>query len=161
MKIIAISLCVGFALLGSGACGKAENTPSSAGGAASGANGDSDSPSSVAGASSGGSPANAGSRSNAGSGATTVDAGAAGLAEPSPEAGGAPSESGPHLCMPDETTTISGVVFDPAGKKPIIQRDGVRARSELTAAGLGQCSGRLWLHAVAACADAPEARHYG
>ena len=119
MKIVPICLCVGVALLGSGACGNAENDWRGAGGASSGAppstnsgsGGDSGARDSAGDAGSGN---NGGTGSQAGSGATTNDAGTAGM-----ELGGAPSETGPRQCTPGDTTTVSGVVLDPAGANPL------------------------------------------
>jgi len=99
MKTIPFSLCTGVALLGSIACGNS-NTPGS-GLSPSGGNGPA--------ASTGGS----------GSGAPVfVNGGANGSLVVTPENGGS-SSSGTDTCSPGNTTTISGIVKDPAGKNPL------------------------------------------
>lgn len=100
MKTIPFSLCIGLALLGSIACGNSNNTGSGVVAAA----GAPQTPS--AGGTSGyGGPV----FSNAGTGNLIV-----------PESGGAPtSGTGTGECAPGNTTTISGIVYDPAGKNPL------------------------------------------
>ena len=100
MKIIPFSLCVGLAVLGPIACGNS-NTPGS-GVAPSAGSG----PTPSAGGTSGGTGpvfANGGT----GSGITVVE----------PATGG--SSTGGNQCSPGNTTTISGIVYDPAGKNPL------------------------------------------
>ncbi|MEI9947808.1 MAG: hypothetical protein WDO74_02240 [Pseudomonadota bacterium] len=99
MKTIPFSLCVGLALLGSIACGNSNNTQSTIDGAGSGT------PPSPSG--SGGS----GSAPYQGTGGIDIFT-------PVPT-GGAPSGTGTTECAPGNTTTISGIVYDPAGKNPL------------------------------------------
>jgi len=100
MKTIPFSLCTGVALLGSIACGNS-NTPGS-------------------GISTGGSgqvPVVTGGTGSSGPGPIVGNGGSgSGLnIDPGASSGGA----GPNGCQPGNTTTISGVVMDPAGKNPL------------------------------------------
>ncbi|HYP98931.1 MAG TPA: carboxypeptidase-like regulatory domain-containing protein [Polyangiaceae bacterium] len=99
MKTLPFSLCTGIALLGSIACGTT-NTPAS-------------------GVSSGGSaPVQTVTGGTGNSGPMFANAGTgSGLMLDTPPSGG--SSSGTTSCQPGNTTTISGVVMDPAGKNPL------------------------------------------
>ena len=118
MKISSISWCVGLALLGLGACGKADHGASHAGGADSGIGGDSQA-TGGGGAGFGAAAARAGTGSSGRSQATGDNAGSSGWAGSSPESAGASPDTELQPCMPDQTTTISGTVFDPAGENPL------------------------------------------
>jgi len=120
MKIIPISACITIALLGSSACGKSGNEVRAVGGAgslpASSAGSGTDGASGRAGGGGGEAgldtaPASAGSGDHGGSASATEEAGTGG--------GGASSVASFKQCMPGDTTTISGVVLDPAGTNPL------------------------------------------
>jgi hypothetical protein len=99
MKTIPFSLCTGVALLGSIACGNS-NTPGS-------------------GISTGGSspvPVVTGGAGNTGPIVGSGGSGSGLNIDPGASGGGA---SGPNGCQPGNTTTISGIVMDPAGKNPL------------------------------------------
>ena len=99
MKTIPLSLCIGLALVGSIACGSSKDNPSTVGAAGSGAL-----------------PSPPGS----GSGGTgTTYQGKGGSTDIFTPTGGAPPAAGTNLCTPGNTTTISGIVYDPAGKNPL------------------------------------------
>jgi len=100
MKIIPFSSCIGLALLGSIACGNSNGPGSGIVGAA----GASQTPSG-GGASGGTGPI----YSNAGTGSSILV----------PVTGGSTSGGGTDQCTPGNTTTISGIVYDPAGKNPL------------------------------------------
>jgi hypothetical protein len=113
-----IFACLGLAWLAPFACGHSLREPGGMGGAGSGAvpgsaasaaSGDSGASDAQGGVGTGGAPARAGSGPNGDSGSTTDAAGAAGAA----------SDFDPQQCTPGNTTTISGVVYDPAGKNPL------------------------------------------
>jgi hypothetical protein len=121
MNTSQLSFCLGLAWLASFACGNAESGSSGSGGvggAGSGAppnsadsgSGDSGSTSGEGGAESGA------SLTSGGSAPANNDAGSGG--EISAGSGGAPAD-GPIECTPGSTTTISGVVYDPAGSNPL------------------------------------------
>ena len=99
MKTIPFSLCTGIALLGSIACGNS-NTPGSG---------------VISGAGAGPTPSAGGSGGN--NTPVFVNGGNGSLIVP--EMGGGPSSSNGETCAPGNTTTISGIVYDPAGKNPL------------------------------------------
>jgi hypothetical protein len=99
MKIIPFSSCIGLALLGSIACGNSSGPGAVIGNAGS-------SPVANTGGTSGGTGP---ITSNGGTGSSIIV----------PETGGATSGTGTDQCTPGNTTTISGIVYDPAGKNPL------------------------------------------
>jgi len=101
MKIIPFSVYTGLALLGAIACGSSTNK-SGSGVVASGGAGQV--------SSAGGSSGTSGPvYSQSGAGNSIIV----------PEPGAGSTGSGPGSCMPGNTTTISGIVYDPAGKNPL------------------------------------------
>jgi hypothetical protein len=100
MKTIPFSLCTGVALLGSIACGTS-NAPGSA--VSTGGTG----PAPVVTGGTGSNPGPIVGSGGSGSGLNI---------DPSLSGGGS---SGPNACQPGNTTTISGIVMDPAGKNPL------------------------------------------
>jgi hypothetical protein len=100
MKIIPFSSCIGLALLGSIACGNS----SSPGSAITGTAGAGQTPSA------GGTSGSTGPIfANGGTGSSLIV----------PATGGADTSTGTTQCTPGNTTTISGIVYDPAGKNPL------------------------------------------
>ncbi len=101
MKIIPFSVCIGVALLGSIACGSTSKPGSVIGTAGSGPE-----------PSTGGASGGAGPVFNNIAGTGSVDI--------KTDVAGASSSSDPSTCDPNNSnTTISGVVYDPAGKNPL------------------------------------------
>src|SRR6187402_732366 len=100
MKIIPSSLCIGLAVLGPIACGSV------------------DKPGSVVGNAGFGQAPSTGGTSGSGSASPPYSQAGTGSDIFVPPNGGAPS-SGTNQCTPGNTTTISGIVYDPAGKNPL------------------------------------------
>ena len=78
-----------------------------------------------------------------------------------PNMGGAPSSSGVAQCTPGNTTTISGIVYDPAGKNPLYNISVYVLDPSRTAAGPGEDPGCLRLHSAAAREGARDRRADG
>lgn len=100
MKTLTFSLCTSVALLGSIACGNSNNAPG--GGLPTGGTGQT--------------PVVTGGSGNTGPVFGTGGSGSGLNIDPGSNGG---SSSGPNACQPGNTTTISGVVMDPAGKNPL------------------------------------------
>jgi len=103
MKTIPFSLCIGVALVGSIACGSSSNPGTNSGISTSAGSGQIPTPSA------GGTSGSPGPVYNTGGSGEFVTL----------NMGGAPTSSGVAQCAPGNTTTISGVVKDPAGKNPL------------------------------------------
>jgi len=103
MKFIPVSVCIGVALAGSIACGNSDKSGSGV----------------VATSGSGSSqpPGTGGTTSSAGAGPVGNSGGMGNIFVP--DSSGGSAGSGQTACTPGNTTKISGVVLDPAGKNPL------------------------------------------